>query len=938
VPSSLRDALAADHPDFGAEALPPTAWIRLERLDRASPLYGQMLRRTPALCLWLDDPRTLQAFSAGSFRASWNWFAASLAAPGDDDETQLGRLRQWRRRMSLRIAFRSVNSLSDEATTVAELSLLAEFCLGECLRRAQERWGDRLGEPWDDDNRRPARFCILALGKLGGGELNFSSDIDLIYCYEGDGHCRRAGAPTPTETVEFFTKVAETVTTQLTARTGDGFLFRVDVRLRPEGAWSPLVRSLSAIENYYSSTGQTWERLALIKARPVAGDLALGAELLEDLHSFRYPRRPPPSLLAEVAAMKVRSEREIVGEAALERDLKRGSGGIREIEFIAQSLQLLHAGRFPFLQTHATATALEGLARYGILESDDARFLTSAYWELRQVEHRLQMREEDQTHRLPEPGAELSAIAASLGFASAAAFTAGLKALRERVHGLYSALFSDRSLDPEFEMWWEFFTTPRVPGPVADRISRWFGPEASAADALRLFAVGGHRPQITRDLVVVFQHLARHFDSITPQLAQPQETLVRLGRCAERYGTRRQFLENCAANPQLFRVLALVCDRSTYGVELLCAHPEILEEVLRPEMLRRRKSPADLAAELALGPEPYAPWLWLYVRAETLRSLIGELLGFIDQRAVEAALSQLADAVLLQAVAGSGLLIVALGKYGGQELTFGSDLDLLLVADPGATGEAAAGAERLRHLLAAGNPLGPTFALDLRLRPYGAAGPLLTTLPDLAAYHRKPEVGGPGSAQTWEKQMLTRARVVTGPPGLAAAFRAWVETLLYAQPLSAAEAAEIWQMRERIERERDTVVPPERAFKTGRGGLIEIEFVVQSLQLRHGHAFPSVRSAATRAALRALGEAGLLAVDTVEILLANFEFLKRIEFALRRDANQGISVLAATPAGREPLARWLGFPTETAFWAEYTARLGQTRAQVAALGFMASPA
>jgi len=186
--------------------------------------------------------------------------------------------------------------------------------------------------------------------------------------------------------------------------------------------------------------------------------------------------------------------------------------------------------------------------------------------------------------------------------------------------------------------------------------------------------------------------------------------------------------------------------------------------------------------------------------------------------------------------------------------------------------------------------------------------------------------------------MLTRARVVTGPPGLAAAFRAWVETLLYAQPLSAAEAAEIWQMRERIERERDTVVPPERAFKTGRGGLIEIEFVVQSLQLRHGHAFPSVRSAATRAALRALGEAGLLAVDTVEILLANFEFLKRIEFALRRDANQGISVLAATPAGREPLARWLGFPTETAFWAEYTARLGQTRAQVAALGFMASPA
>jgi len=929
VTSSLAQAIVAEHPGFRADALDAAAWGRLERLALASPLYGRVLQLRPETCFWLEEPRNLGvAYRYQALLGEWSAFVVAHPPEPGDDEARLALLRRWRRLMSLRIAYRSVNGLADEPITTGELTRLAAFCVRECLDAATRRWTDRLGEPWDERAGRAGRFCVLALGKLGGGELNFSSDIDLIYCYEGDGPCLRAGGPTGTASVEFFTKVAETVTGMLSARTGDGFLFRVDVRLRPEGAWGPLVHSLSALEYHYSTFGQTWERLALLKARPIAGDLALGAELLVDLHSFRYPRRPPPSLLAEVAAMKTRSEREIVGVDAVDRDVKRGPGGIREIEFIVQSLQLLHAGRFPFLQTTTTAVALDQLVRYELLRAGDARFLGEAYWFLRRVEHALQIREEEQTHELPTDAAGLAAVGAALGFESAGALAGALDRRRGRVHTLYSGLFADRDVDRDFEAWWEFFTTDKVPPAVGARLAAWFGAEPGAAAALRLFVCGSHRPQVTRELVTRFQHLSSNFDALVPRLAQPLGTLARLALCAERYGTRQQFLNACASNPHLLRALSLVCDRSSYCVELLCAHPEMLEEVLRPEMIRRRKTARDLAAELAEGPGDPG-WMWLYVRAEQMRAIIGELLGFMEPAEVEATLTALADAVLGRLLGGSGAVVVALGKYGGSELAFGSDLDLLVVAPEGGEAAAAAEVEEARRILQRPGPLGPMFAVDLRLRPHGVAGPLVTTVPALAAYHR-PSPGN--SAQAWEKQMLTRARVVCGPEPLAREFRAWVDGLLYSGPLTEAEQADVWRMRARIQSERDAGPPPGRSFKTGPGGLLDCEFLTQSLQLARGHAFPALRITGTRALLGELGRFGILPAEAAAELLDNFGFLRRVEFALRRDTNQAANALPATPAGRRTLARWLGFPDEASFWTEHLRRLNQTRRLVLELG------
>jgi [glutamine synthetase] adenylyltransferase / [glutamine synthetase]-adenylyl-L-tyrosine phosphorylase len=322
----------------------------------------------------------------------------------------LGRLRQFKQREMLRIAARDLARLGNVFEITGELSDLADVCLQAVHRLCEGQLVRRFGRPFHLDSQeqwRPTEFCVIGLGKLGGRELNYSSDVDVIFVYSEEGHVfaspPRRGEHTGKGLTNhaFFSRLAEMMTAEISRPTSAGVLYRIDLRLRPEGKMGPLARSLASYENYYAQWGQTWERMMLIKARPAAGDAQLGGEFLEMAQPFRYPRSLSRRVIHEVAAVKQRIEREVVKEGEIERNVKLGRGGIREIEFIAQTLQLIHAGRVPFLQDPATVPALRKLVKYTLLPAGDARELEQSYVFLRDVEHRLQMEANRQTHTIP---------------------------------------------------------------------------------------------------------------------------------------------------------------------------------------------------------------------------------------------------------------------------------------------------------------------------------------------------------------------------------------------------------------------------------------------------------------------------------------------------------------------------------------------------------
>ncbi|HEX9785027.1 MAG TPA: bifunctional [glutamate--ammonia ligase]-adenylyl-L-tyrosine phosphorylase/[glutamate--ammonia-ligase] adenylyltransferase [Opitutaceae bacterium] len=927
--ATLIERLQALDPQLDWGQLGTDAGERLERFAEACPLYARAIERHPDWALWLEDAENLRTHHGfHALLANWNGMRAAHGSPTRDAAGYPGLLRRFRRKMSMRIAYRDVADIAPTAEIVDELTRLAEFCVRECLFCAKHLWSRRLGDPWDEAIDGPARFCVIGLGKLGGQELNFSSDIDLIYLYEGEGHTRRDGRTTSTTNGEYFHRVGETITHLLNQRDGFGFLFRTDLRLRPGGATAPLVPSLEATESYYAATGQTWERLALIKARPVAGNFGLGSELLESLQSFLYPRHPPPSLLSEVAAMKHRTEREIVGAEALGRDVKSGFGGIREIEFFAQSMQLLHAGRYPFLQTHSTISALDQLVRYGLLESPSAKFLEETYWLLRRIEHRVQMAEEKQTHALPADPVERASIASSLGFSDLVDFDSQLASRRRCVREIYSGLFGESaSAASELaEDWWSFFANGRVSEGVREMLKGWFGGADEATKHLRRFVHESETRPLLRDQVRRFTDIIPELDRVLSQLASPIQTLGRISSFGERYATRAQFLSACAVNRDFFTVLALLFDRSRFIHELLCRHPEILDEVLRPEILRKQKELEARLRELRDHPggraDAFASWLWLYVRAEQVRAAIGQLLGIIDIPATSRELASLAESVLLDLLRRIGsaenLMVVALGKFGGGELTFGSDLDVLFLAADDSTDAAEPTVRAILKRLAARDGRDAIFQLDLRLRPHGETSPIVAGIGAYAEYFRK-------SARLWERQTLTRAWVLAGPASLVAQWDALIKEIVYAQPLSGEEADELWHMRLRIQHERDRVQPTERAFKTGPGGLIDIEFALQILQLAHVHEVPQLQTPDLRTGWTRAGRAGIVSRTIVERLLDCHLHLSGLEFALRRNSNRSETTIPADEHSQAALAKWLGYPDRATFWHEHCGRMRETR-------------
>ncbi len=862
-----------------------------------------------------------------------------------DSEAAFSRLRQFKQREMLRVAARDLARLGHVAEITREISDVADVCLEAVYRLCGARLRTRFGQPWHLDARakwRETEFCVIGLGKLGGQELNYSSDVDVIFVYSEEGSVFKA-PPRPNEQTgrgmanhAYFLRLAEAMIAEIGRMTPDGTLFRIDLRLRPEGKTGPLARSLDGYENYYAQWGQTWERMMLIKARPVAGAASLGAEFLEMAQSFRYPRSLNRRTLREVAAVKKRIETEVVKEGELERNVKLGRGGIREIEFIAQALQILHAGRLPFLQGATTMTVLQRLARYALLKPGDASELEAAYAFLRDIEHRLQMEANQQTHTIPTERRTRQRLARLMGFETLADFEAALRQHTGSVRRIYDQILPGEdapgpSLPPE--------DMEAAAAEWKTLLARHgFRDADRALHVLRLFLKGPDYAHVSPRTMELARELWPRFLALCPQgastpnpdriLSDPDRVLVRLDSFIDAYGARATLYEMWTQKPSLFELLLLLFDRSEFLAEQAIRAPDLVDELQSSGRLNRGKSAEETLADLRHGAGDADQHLWVrrYYQAELMRIGLRDILGLADFEQNVLELSCLADACLqygLEVLRRKHKLknppfcVLGLGKLGGREINYGSDLDVLFVTD------ARAGdlprlqplAAALMDLLSARTEQGAVFQLDARLRPDGEKGLLVNTLQASEEYYRR-------RAGLWEIQALTRLRPVAGNLETGERFQRLAAAWTNFSASSAVAAytpgwlGEIDLMRQRIEKERTPPGQDPLALKTGVGGLMDAEFLAQALCLARGW-----QEANTMKALRRGVEAGAWPAADGVALLKNYGQLRRIEGILRRWSFEGETLLPDDEPAQYRVAVRCGF----AGAAEFMRAVGEAR-------------
>ncbi len=836
-------------------------------------------------------------------------FLAATEGMTDGDEVRKV-LRRLRHRAVVRIAMREVMRFADVDQTAAEMASLASACTDAALRATLRSTAERPGLPVDADGT-VVPLTVIGMGKLGGQELNLGSDIDVCFFYATDD----GAVPGSELTVhEVYSKVAVRCVRILADVTEDGFCFRVDLRLRPEGSRGAIVNSLASAERYYESFGRTWERAALLRARPIAGDLAFGAELLAALRPFVYRRAVDPGIASEMAALVERSRRELSRD--VERDVKLGVGGIREAEFFVQALQLIWGGQHPNVQDPSTTHALRKLRAAGLVGHQEAMDLGADWALLRRVEHRIHMWASHQTHQLPPAGPERDAFGRSLGYADGAALSRALDAARQRVAALFRSLGgetseeSDPAIDHLLDLVASLTATSDEITSAVERALPVEDPVAAAAH-LRRLAKGARGPLSAAGRART-PELGRLLLEEVRQAAHPDTALAFVADLFAHLGGDFRYDELFAEQPMLARRLVGLFGASTTISAALIGHPETLDALLalppgtptEDEIASAHVEP-PLSAAVLVEPEDFVAVLRLVKRDLTVRIGFAYVSGDCTSDEFHARLSSLADAQVNAALRfarreaeerygtpepspdpalPADLAVVAMGKYGGEELGFGSDLDLLFVY--GAEGQTSGGpggtplthaeyfariAQRTLRLLSQPDSEGPGYETDTRLRPNGSQGALVVGVASLVRYHLH-------KSAPWERQALVRARVVAGAPVLAARVRDVAERLAYeTDPVPPEELARV---RARMQRELAQERPDRYHAKLGYGTITEIEFIVQYLQMVHGDD-PRVRERNTRRALAALRAAGYLDDPDADALDDALRFFRRIEQSLK---------------------------------------------------------
>lgn len=888
---------------------PNTATSILERLPRVlatSEFVGRTLQARPALLVeLLESSDVTRAYASTEMAPRLALMLTDVA----DDVDLKRRLRLFRQREMVRLAFRDLAGFADLPEVIATSSALADACIAAALERLLTWAKEKYGTPISDVSGAEAVFVVLALGKLGGHELNFSSDVDLMFAYSDDGETNGARC---LSNHEFFIRLGQDLINTLAESSADGFVFRVDMRLRPNGASGPLALSFDAMEHYYQAHGRDWERYALIKARAIAGNLDAGDELLTQLKPFVFRKYLDYGAFEAIRSMRTMIEREMERKGMHEH-VKLGPGGIREIEFIGQALQLIRAGREPPLQCRPILQALTRLAERGYLPTAACDELSAAYVFLRNVEHRLQMVADQQTHLLPRDADERTRLAFSMNFSDWPAFVAALTVHRRHVGDHFTGTFAipGSAAGDEPEALATVWSGAAV-GEAAAKILRTAGfTDAGAAASVIAGLRDGaaHRALSTEG--------RQRLDRLMPKLlaaagsaADPATTLARGVHLLEAIGRRTTYLAMLAENPMALAQLVKLCGASEWIARWIAQHPIVLDELLDPRSLYEPLTHAALAAELR-GRMSSIPEADLELQMEVLREFhhshvlrvaAADIGPGLPPEQVGAHLACIAEVLLDECLsiawrvltarhgrpsgAAPGFAVIGYGKLGGRELGYASDLDMIFLYDGSADGATDGPrsianeqfyirlGQRLIQLLTTRTPSGVLYEVDMRLRPSGQSGTLVTRLATFGDYQKQ-------RAWTWEHQALVRARPVAGLVSLKDAFAAVRHEILCQSRDPAKLKQDVVEMRGRM---AVTHTPPAAGFdlKYSRGGIVDIEFMVQYWALRWAHSHPMLtRHTDDINILDALRAEGLLEAERSELLKEAYRRYLSLEHRLK---------------------------------------------------------
>jgi len=862
----------------------PVVGLLIESLAGGSPYLWDLVRTDPARLVALleaDPDERLEALQSRMRRE----------VAGCTDETAAMRsLRQHKAEAALLIAIADVGGVWEVMRVARALTEVADAAVAAGVRFLLSA-ATRAGTLTPVDPMQPEQgsgYVVIAMGKMGGGELNYSSDIDVIVFYDS---ATRALAP-GIEPTGFFVRLTRGLVKLLQERTVDGYVFRADLRLRPDPASTHIAISVLSALDYYERSGQNWERAALIKARPCAGDLALGAQMLHDLSPFIWRRYLDFAAVAEVHAMK----RQIHafrghGEIAVEgHNIKLGRGGIREIEFFVQTQQLIAGGRNPQLRGRETLSTLAALAEDGWISVEAREQLDTAYRFLRKVEHRLQMVDDEQTHILPADEERLTHFARFLGFDGRDDFAKALLSHLHAVQRQYAKLFEGAVRLPGIQQPLVFPSGADDRATIVQLAGLGFKQPLEVSATVRRWLSGAYRSLRSE---FARNYLAELVPLILVEIARaenPEAALVALDRFLSVLHRGPRFYSLLRQNPDLVSFLATVLGTAPRLADILAQRSEVIDTLLDPAFLGPWPDEAKLAKKLQLSLGQSRSFEDVLDRARLFRQeqmfLIGArvLSGTAAAERAGEAFAQLADVLIRTMhtsvetefasvhgrVKGQDAAILALGKLGGREMTANSDLDLIVVYDfdsqrPESNGERslyggqyfARLTQRLINALTAPTNYGRLYEVDMRLRPSGRSGPIATSFEAFDHYHEK-------EAWTWEHMALTRARIVSAAPHFADRVTRVIQRALQRQRDPGRVAADVLEMRRAIAREKGDT--DRWNLKYAAGGLVDVEFVAQYLQLIYASRMPDILDTSTPRVLEKAAKLGVLPAEHADVL------------------------------------------------------------------------